>query len=479
MRPVVSTLFVMPLAASLLCAAPAAALDLSHPLTLNECLRIALDRNPSVLGARAAVRSGTAGVSGALAPLVPHLGTFSMGYSRDYYGPRQRTVIFNGIQFPGESPGYTGPPQFYMQLGLTTELLSLYRWKDLDRARIVEGATRIEEQDARSTVALATVEDYYGLVGAEKRLDVAIEAAGNARERQGRARAFYEVGNVSRGDVSKATRDLAQAELDSIAAENSVSVARARLAATMGLDPTTTLRVVSDLESPISSGSTGSSELAQAGAATVPDLSATRENTAPARRIIENRPDIRALRARAEAADAQRASTAASLLPSLSASLYNRWDANDFPGSAPLSRNYSWSLSFDLSVPILDWQANHARVIEAEALAEESRYTLESRRQTASQELVSARLAVREASARLEVAKKGLLAAEDDYAFSRERFRVGAGTSLELSDAQLGLSRARLSYIDAQVQARLAEAQLAHAEGREIAPGVESGGEVK
>src|SRR5207249_3168678 len=167
---------------------------------------------------------------------------------------------------------------------------------------IVRDATVLEEQDARATVQLGTVEDYYGLVGSEKRREVALEATANSRERQTRARAFYEVGNVPRGDVSKATRDLAQAELDSISAENAVAVARARLAGTMGLDPETPIEVVSDLESPSSFAPSGASDLASA--PSIADVKTDDLVLPPS--VVDARPDVRALRARAAAADARR-----------------------------------------------------------------------------------------------------------------------------------------------------------------------------
>src|SRR5438445_13361936 len=105
-----------------------------------------------------------------------------------------------------------------------------------------------------------------------------------------------------------------------------------------------------------------------------------------------------------------------------------------------------------MTVPVFNWQTTHAQIAEAEAVAEEERWTREARRQAATQELVAARIGVEQAAAQLTLARTAVAAAEDDYAFSRERYRVGAGTSLELEDAQLGLERARVSLIDALVQ---------------------------
>jgi outer membrane protein TolC len=50
----------------------------------------------------------------------------------------------------------------------------------------------------------------------------------------------------------------------------------------------------------------------------------------------------------------------------------------------------------------------------------------------------------------------------------RALFQNGRATSVELTDAEIDLTRARLAVIGAHVEARLAELELTHALGRDL-----------
>ncbi len=436
-------------------AASARAADAGQPLTLRECLGLALTHNPSLQGAAAGVKGSEAGVTGAWGSILPRLGAYGYSVTQTYVSKADsQTFNFLGQKFVRQAhPSYTNPESHGMDISLSSEVLSFATWSNLRRSRKELEASNSSLIDTRETVAFTTVQHYYDLVGAEKRRDVAIEAVGNARERTTRAKAFYGVGNASRGDVSKAVRDLAQAQVDSIAAENAVSVSRARLAATLGVDPSAPLAVVTDIDDAAPQSSAGAE---------------------PVSSVIDRRADVRAMQARVAAAEAGRSAAKASILPSLTLSASNNWSANSWllPGS--INQNFQLTYAAQFSLPIFDVIGNKARIGQASANAEQAHFQLQESRQAAAADLVAARTSVEQASAQVAAARTAVSAAEDDYDFSRERFRVGAGTSLELEDAQLGLKRARLSLIDALVQAKVAEAALARAEGRSLVEGIGS-----
>lgn len=80
-------------------------------------------------------------------------------------------------------------------------------------------------------------------------------------------------------------------------------------------------------------------------------------------------------------------------------------------------------------------------------------------------EVRTAWLALREAAQRISVAKEGLASAEEDYKFSKGRYDLGAGTFLDLLTAEVNLSNAKRSYVEALADARVAEADLERAIG--------------
>ncbi len=74
-------------------------------------------------------------------------------------------------------------------------------------------------------------------------------------------------------------------------------------------------------------------------------------------------------------------------------------------------------------------------------------------------------LSLREAVERIDVAKEGMASAQEDYNFSKSRYDLGAGTFLDLLNAEVSLSQAKQSYVEAVADAHVAEAALERAVG--------------
>ncbi|MGE5175450.1 MAG: TolC family protein, partial [Hyphomicrobiales bacterium] len=80
-------------------------------------------------------------------------------------------------------------------------------------------------------------------------------------------------------------------------------------------------------------------------------------------------------------------------------------------------------------------------------------------------EVQQAWLSLNEAVQRIAVSKDGLASAEEDYKFSKGRYDLGAGTYLDLLNAEVNLEQARRSYVEALADARVAQADLERAIG--------------
>jgi outer membrane protein TolC len=84
-------------------------------------------------------------------------------------------------------------------------------------------------------------------------------------------------------------------------------------------------------------------------------------------------------------------------------------------------------------------------------------------------------LAVRKAHMDLKAAKEmitareeGVASAAEDLKLAEERYRVGAGTALELIDAQVNSTSAQSNHVRALYDYKLALAQLEKAVGKKI-----------
>lgn len=83
-------------------------------------------------------------------------------------------------------------------------------------------------------------------------------------------------------------------------------------------------------------------------------------------------------------------------------------------------------------------------------------------------EVAQAMSALEEAKSTVITAREVLRASEEGERVSRELFRVGRATALELSDSQTSLTRARLELFFSHVEVRIARERLMHALGRDV-----------
>lgn len=83
-------------------------------------------------------------------------------------------------------------------------------------------------------------------------------------------------------------------------------------------------------------------------------------------------------------------------------------------------------------------------------------------------EVVQAHQALGEARFAIDSTGRGLAAAEESYRVRRALFQNGRATSVELTDAETDLTRARLEEINARVDLRVAIVRLLHATGRDL-----------
>ena len=65
----------------------------------------------------------------------------------------------------------------------------------------------------------------------------------------------------------------------------------------------------------------------------------------------------------------------------------------------------------------------------------------------------------------IELNKGNLEASQEEYRLAEERYRIGSGTSLEVREAQVNLSRAEETLVAAYYNARMTQADLERALG--------------
>lgn len=142
------------------------------------------------------------------------------------------------------------------------------------------------------------------------------------------------------------------------------------------------------------------------------------------------------------------------------------------PNQRIFPQTSQWDFTWEAGVQ-LTWSPNEAFASGAAGKATSAQAAqLEAQRSALldgiRMEVMQSAQAVHEAEVLIATTTRGLAAAEESYRVRRELFRNGRATSVELTDAEAELFRARLEAVNARVDLRAARARLEHAVGRDV-----------
>jgi outer membrane protein len=410
----------------LLAALAAAPVQPSSPLTLAEAVRIAEANEPSLRSARADVRAAEARVDEARAPLLPQVAATAQversGAVRSRVSPENQWTA-----------GLTAQ-QLVWDFGASSAGLAGARASA--QAQVATARESRLSIDAQVRSAFAEAHATRALVA------IAQETLANQRGQLEKVRAFVEVGSKPESDLAQARSQVAQAQLALVQAESRQALARARLHRALGL------------------GGTPGYELAEE---SVPAVAGEDGPAEPLGASVDaNRPAIQ--RAGLLVSSQERAveSARGGYLPSLGV-----FAGATARGARPTDLDGGWSAGLTLSWSLFDGGLTRARVREASATLESLRAGEETARQDAQLELAQVLSTIHGAKSAWEASAEAVSAAEEQLRLAAARYEAGAGTLLEVNDAQVAAASASSQGVEAELQLAQARAQLLALLGRD------------
>jgi outer membrane protein TolC len=130
----------------------------------------------------------------------------------------------------------------------------------------------------------------------------------------------------------------------------------------------------------------------------------------------------------------------------------------------------TWAVGVQATWTVNDWPANAATRKGLTAQAGAVAAQRDAVREALRAEIVSALRGVEQAATTISAAERGVKAAEAAYRVRKDQYLAGRTKSVELTDAETDLTRARIEHIDALVTARIASVRLDYALGRIAVP---------
>jgi outer membrane protein TolC len=320
-------------------------------------------------------------------------------------------------------------------------------------------AAALMEEASRLRVATNARIAFYDWARARMQTDVAERAVEQARLHLKDVVAVHETGAASKADVLLVEAQMASAELALTRASSGEAFLARRLRILMHDREARAYEVGEDLRDAPEAAAITSAR------ATPPEALL---QTALARRL-----EPRALDENAEATRAQARAALSLGLPRLDAVANGAYSRPNLRLS-PLVEEFraTWDVGVQLSwtpTDIFSTQASRRGTLARARAIEAERADLVDGIET---EIAQALQALAQAEVAMRTSARGLAAAEESYRVRRLLFQNGRATSVELTDAETELSRARLEVIAARIDRRVGEARLVHALGLDVGGGM-------
>jgi outer membrane protein TolC len=363
--------------------------------------------------------------------------------------PDNDPLFANSLSFPSPEN------QYELKASLSVPVSDyLYRTGTaIETAEHSSEAARWQEQSAKLDVAANARLAYYDWVRALGQNIVAEEALANFKAREKDARVFYEAGTLPKSQLLGAQAQTKNAEVQVTRAHHFVRVTEERLRTiTYDTRPPGTYRVGEDLRNP-------------------PPAMGPLDTDAMVREAQANRPEFKAISEQEESIKGLVSLAKSESHPRLDVNanyVYANPNQRYFPQEEKW--NPSWDVSAVLSWTPTDMARSNAVARQQEARIAELRAQKRALVENLRMEVTQAAQGVEEADATLLSAREALAAAEESYRGRRELFRIGQGSLVDLNDAEVALTRARLEVINAHIDARTSRVRLEHARGLDKVP---------
>ncbi|WP_196594575.1 TolC family protein [Pectinatus sottacetonis] len=147
--------------------------------------------------------------------------------------------------------------------------------------------------------------------------------------------------------------------------------------------------------------------------------------------------------------------------PTVNASISTDWTNQP----TPTERDHDYTVGIAASWDVFDNGLTKSSINSAQSVLEQKQLALQEKADDIDLEVRQAYLNMNEAKKRFNSTQTAIDQAEEDLFIAQEKYRVGAGIILDIIDAQLALSTARLNQISAQYDYARDKAQLKNAMG--------------
>jgi outer membrane protein TolC len=408
--------------AAVLTATPARA------LTLEEAVGRALSRHPDTLAAEVQLEGTRLTLEDAEAQ------RWNASTDVNALQRRSQTATTGGANASRDQSTLQG------NVALTVPLFTGFRiTHTIEAARADLRAAEASRRQTRLEVSLQTSRAFWAVARTEGALAIQREALAGAEQLLELTRSGVRTGRLSASELDQAEAAVLSSRTDMLAREADLQEARVRLATLVDLEP-------------------GDLRL---------DGTETLSPTAGPETSTTERPNLQAIEARRDAAEARAGIAEAGRWPQISVGSTLQLGNNPFDPTLGARGVSDWAGVWDarltLSYDAFDWTGRIGRDISrARQEARRQELALERERRNLSEQARVAQNRLDAAKARTDLAARAVLLARKVLDWTTTRQAQGYATQLEVVQARNQLVTSRLQELQTRIEARLARTELDH-----------------
>ena len=415
------------------------------PLTLEEAIKLGLEKNPRMTMASSQIDASSARITHARSGLYPRI-DFNESFVRTTNPAQAFSTKLNQEQISSQDfdPSRLNNPSttqnFATTLSLTMPVYDAGQIRGgVEQARLDQESISFSAERIRQEVITGIVVAYVGVLLAQDRLQVIHQSLETAHANEKMVRSRYQNGLVVKSDQLRAEVRVAELEQERLTTQSHVDVARAMLNASMGVDVGRLFRLVRPEEK---------------------DSSAPGSLDQWCLESMKNRPDIQQLRLQEMIREEELKKARMAHLPSLYVTGSYEINTEDFSQSA---NNYSMGVL--LRFNIFGGFGTESKIHEAVANLQQMKARVRQFELAVEVETRQAFFQAKSAYDRIKVAEASLNQAQEGLRIVRNRYENGLFTIVNLLDAEASLQQTRTNYLRSLHDYKVAMAQLLLAAG--------------
>jgi outer membrane protein len=418
----------------------------SEELTLEESIKIALEKSLSIYSAQEEIKAKEFEELSTKADFLPKLST-SYTYTR-LDNDTVNDATYTTYPYPSFSPREVSPLDtntYQFNITVTQPLFTGWRLTILrEIASLGVDTAKIQKETAIQDLVLNVKGAYFGILKAGKLENVARQSVELLEAQLRVSQAFYDEGIIAKNDLLQTEVQMAQARQNLIKAENGLEIAKSLFNKLLRRELNQGVNIKDILD------------------------------YYPIRLLLDqcmekagqNRPEIQEVSLNIMSAEKAIGLSKSSYYPSVTLiGNYQRENDDMLLDSSPGEDPDNWTITLKGEWTFWEWRKKRHDVAAARAKLAKANYILKEIKDNIQLEVKEAYLSLREAEKNIQVAKKAVVQAEENFRMNEERYKQQVATSTDVLDALTLLTQARTNYFNALSEHNTAWARLERAMG--------------